>query len=321
MSFRMMTGAAAAMVLAGCTIADVTVPPSDDRLVVEAVLRTDFLRQAILLHRSVREQTSVGEPGAQVVVTGPGGREIIFTETSEPCATISQAHLDSEVAVGVTCYATTVQQGRWVEPGATYDLRVTTTRGEVAVARTTVAGAFRVNGIRTSDAVEPGTPPPACSLPATTPLPLSWTPSAGAWGYLAPLTIFGLSAALPPSYDPPDPLELVGVSVSTSDTTIVLQAEFGVFDRFDYNQELLRVLQAGLPDRTAARVVVAAADRNYINGVRGGTFNPSGQVRISSIVGDGVGVFGSLTPLSFDIYAGTAPDGIPSCLQPPDAVS
>jgi hypothetical protein len=41
-------------------------------------------------------------------------------------------------------------------------------------------------------------------------------------------------------------------------------------------------------------VVVAAADRNYVNWVRGGNFNPSGLVRVPSVRGDGTGVFGSI---------------------------
>jgi hypothetical protein len=46
-----------------------------------------------------------------------------------------------------------------------------------------------------------------------------------------------------------------------------------------------------------AEMVVAAIDRNYLNGVRGGSFNPSGTVRVSSVSGDGVGVFGSIVPV------------------------
>jgi hypothetical protein len=311
MSFRTMTGAAAALLLAGCTIADVTVPPSEDRLVVEGVLRTDQLRQSILLHRSVRELTSAAEPGAEVVVIDASGRGVYFRESGEPCYTISPSYAESEIAVDVSCYVSEVAEGRWVQPGRTYDLRVTTTRGEVALARTTVPGAFSVNGIHTSSRNDQ--PEPPCTLPPGTPLPLSWTPSPGAWGYLSPLIIYGLSGTLPPSYEAPDPLELVGVSVSASDTTIVLPGEFGVFDRFEYTQDLLRALQQGLPDGTAARVIIAAADRNYINGVRGGNFNPSGQVRISSIAGDGVGVFGSLTPRSFVVDVGASSSSVPSC--------
>lgn len=304
--------AAAALLLGACTIADVTVPAGEDRLVVEAVLRTDAPRQTLLLHRSVRDQTSVGEPGAEVVVTGPGGGTYVFQQTSQPCYTISPGYQGSKVSVDVSCYASDPDAGSWVRPGQAYELRVRTARGEVARARTVVPGAFAVNGIATSE--RPDVAEPACTLPPLTPLPVSWTPSPGAWGYLVPLTLYGLGGKFPPSYQVPDPLELVGVSVSASDTTLLLPGEFGVFDRFDYNQDLLRALQAGIPDFTLARVVVAAADRNYINGVRGGSFNPSGQVRISSIVGDGVGVFGSLTSRSFRIHVSSEPSaGAPPC--------
>lgn len=312
MAFRWMMGAGAALVLGGCTLADVTVPPSEDRLVVEAVLRTDVARQAILLHRSVREQSSAGEPGAQVSVTTSGGSEVVFHETDEPCFTISPEYQDSEVVAEATCYLSDLDAGRWVQPGETYDLSVRTTRGELARARTTVPGGFTVIGIRTSGRNDQSEP--RCALPPETPLALNWTPSSGAWGYLAPLTVYGLSAIFPASYEAPDPLELVGVSVSARDTTLLLPVEFGVFDRFSYNQDLLRALQAGLPNASVARVVIAAADRNYINGVRGGNFNPSGQVRISSIAGDGVGVFGSLTPLAFTIDVGANETSLPACL-------
>ncbi|MBD0319449.1 MAG: hypothetical protein ICV87_03885, partial [Gemmatimonadetes bacterium] len=64
-----------------------------------------------------------------------------------------------------------------------------------------------------------------------------------------------------------------------------------------YDNAALTALQSGFPDGVSVHLVVAAADRNYVNGVRGGSFNPSGPVRVSSVTGDGVGVFGSLVPL------------------------
>jgi hypothetical protein len=309
MDSQRMIAAAAALLLGGCTIADVTVPPSEDRLVVEAVLRTDFARQSILLHRPVRDQASGEEPGAEVVVTGPNGLRVVFQESPEACF---RTEPSPDFAVRGTCYFSPAEAGRWVVPSATYDLLVRTTRGEEARARTSVPGAFHVKGIPTSAQTDRSDP--ACSLPPNTPLPVSWSASAGAWGYLSPLTIYGLSGTLPPSYNAPDPMELLGVSVSAADTTLVLPGEFGVFERFDYNQDLMRALQTGLPDGTAARVVIAAADRNYVNGIRGGNFNPSGQVRISSIVGDAVGVFASLVPLAFAVDVGTSPGSLPRCI-------
>jgi Domain of unknown function (DUF4249) len=304
--------AAAAMLLGGCTIAEVVEPPTEDLLVVEAVLRTDASQQFILLHRTVREESTVGESRAEVLVTTSTGERHLFIQSLEACIAVDPAYgsfLPEQV--GGTCYVSAGSFGQWVQPGVTYDLTIRTVRGEIVRGRTTVPGNFTVNGIRTTNRLDSSEP--VCRLPAATPLPVRWSASAGAWGYVAPLTIIGLSSVLPPSYEAPEPLELTGLAVSARDTTLTLPTQFGVFDRFQYNQDLLRVLQQGLPEGTSARVVIAAADRNYINGVRGGTFNPSGRVRISSIVGDGVGVFGSLNALGFAVEVGAPTQLQPSC--------
>lgn len=307
--------AIAALVLAlpACTIADVTVAPGDDRLVVEGVLRTDARTQFILLHRAVQSGVAEGEPGAEVVVTRGDGVRVTFQESSLACYAIDPAYLNSDTPVEIrgTCYASPNAAGRWVNPGATYDLSVRTTRGEEARGRTTVPGNFTITGVPVSRFNDQAAVP--CTLAPATPLPLTWTQSDGAWGYIAPLRIAGLRSVLPDSFNAADPLELIGVSVSSADTSLVLPGEFGVFDRFSFNQNLLRLLQTGLPMGTTARVVVAAADRNYINGVRGGAFNPSGPVRVSSVVGDGVGVFGSLVPLHASLFVSPPFEGRPSC--------
>ena len=50
--------------------------------------------------------------------------------------------------------------------------------------------------------------------------------------------------------------------------------------------------------------MIAAADRNYVNWVRRGAFNPSGIVRVPSLHGDGTGVFGSVVRKRFTVDAG-----------------
>lgn len=290
----------------GCTLADVVVPESEDVLVVEAVLRTDLPYQSILLHRSVRGRASAPEPGAEIVVRGPQGASIRFAE-AECNADLFLYPGDDPLEVRGSCY----YGGGEVLPGATYLLEVGTARGERAGGRTTVPGDFALLGLPfTRREAAAGQP---CAVPPETQLPIRWTPAVGAWGYLAPLRLAGLGAVLPPGADAPDPLELLGLAVSASDTEIVLPAEFGVFDRFQLNQEVLRLLQRGLPAGTRAEVTIAAADRNFINGVRGGSFNPSGRVRISSVTGDAVGVFGSLLPLRLSVWAGPAEEDVPPC--------
>lgn len=308
----MIATAAAALALSACTIADVTVAPGDDRLVVEGVLRSDSRGQFILLHRGVQSGVAAGEEGAEVVVTREDGASIRFQQTDDGCYAVDPAYLQVEDPVEIrgTCYASPDSLQYWVAPGGTYDLTVRTLRGEEARGRTTVPGRFTVAGMelsRVGGVVGP------CTLSPFAPLRLTWTQAPGAWGYIAPLRVSGLQRVLPDSFNAPDPLVLVGVSVSAADTSLVLPAQFGVFDRFSYNQHLLRLLQAGLPAGTTARVVVAAADRNYINGVRGGSFNPSGPIRISSIVGDAVGVFGSLQPLTMEIAVGPRREGTAAC--------
>jgi hypothetical protein len=296
----------------GCTLAEVVVPESRDVLVVEAVLRTDQVQQTIVLHRSVRDGASLPEPRATVAVVRPGGGSVpFFRSESCPIGNLpAGGSSDARLELGVTCYYSHPFHGRWVLPGATYELEIVVGPDERIGGRTTVPGAFALVGLPFDAGIED---PPPCRLPPDSGFELRWTRSAGAWGYIAPLSIHGLSAIAPPGVDAPEPLELTGVAVSAADTSIMLPAEFGVFDRFRGNQELLRLLQRGLPEGTAATVTVAAADRNYINGIRGGTFSPSGQVRISSVTGDGVGVFGSLVPLRGAVEVGPAGGDRPPC--------
>ncbi len=302
-----------ALCLTGCTIADVTTPPGQDRLVVHAVLRTDRAAQPLILYRSVAASEAPAERGAQVVVTRDDGAQFVFNEVSN-AACIPDIPSNPGGTVG-TCYVSPAPLGFWVQPGRRYDLEVTTTRGEVARGRTQVPGAFSLVGVpfEVRESAD-GSAGQQCRLAPGTVVPVTWTQSSGAWGYISPLLIFGLSAhAQSGGFPPPaDPLELVGVAVSSRDTTTLLPDEFGVFDRFNLDQDLLRFLQGGFPNGVNLVLTVSAADRNYINGVRGGSFNPSGQVRISSVVGDGVGVFGSLVPLTARMMVGGS-GAVPSC--------
>ena len=151
-----------------------------------------------------------------------------------------------------------------------------------------------------------------------TPLEVRWTRSAGAWAYVNETSINGLPAALAPENIEveEDPLYLLGLSISASDTTVVFPSEFGVFDRFDLEQDLALRLQRGLPGGTDAQVTIAAVERNYVNWVRGGNFNPSGQVRVSSLRGDGSGVFGAAVLRRFSVVAESPPSVRPDCPLP-----
>ena len=98
--------------------------------------------------------------------------------------------------------------------------------------------------------------------------------------------------------DSPDTLYLLGFAIDAADSTLVFSSEFGIFEFFaatDEERDVIRELRGGLPDGVRATVAMAAADRNWVNWERGGNFNPSGEVRIPSVFGDGTGVFSTTT--------------------------
>jgi hypothetical protein len=189
-------------------------------------------------------------------------------------------------------------------PGEALDLTITLGDGRTLLGALRVPGDFQLDGVS-------GT----CRLEPDTLFDLRWSRSEGAWAYVNETSINGLPGALAAEgiEVEEDPLYLLGLSISASDTTVVFPSEFGVFDRFDLEQDLALRLQRGLPDGTDALVTVAAVERNYVNWARGGNFNPSGQVRVASLRGDGTGVFGAAVVRSFAVVASAAPGGPPDC--------
>jgi len=165
--------------------------------------------------------------------------------------------------------------------------------GDSVMLTVELADGRRLEGVTRIPVAFSLTSPTTCSVPAETLLGLEWTRSAGAWAYVNETTIRGLEEALAPEgiEVEEDPLFLLGLSISEADTTVVFPAEFGLFERFDLDRDLAVRLQRGLPPGTEATISVTAVDRSFVNWARGGDFNPSGQVRVSSLVGDGSGVF------------------------------
>ena len=279
-----------ASLAAGCDLAEVTTAPGEDVIVVEGVLRTDLVTQQVLLHRTVDGALAGGVPGARVTVTGSAG-DVHRLVAGTGCFQIDALYARSDsLDFEGSCYVTAGQDAGWVQPGRSYDLKVEAPDGRVIEGRTQVPGAYALPSVHTDPDLGP-----FCSLAPDSVFSLVWTQSAGAWGYVVDLSISGLTQALGGrGFRVPDPMLVRGVSISQADTTLVLPTEFGVFERLQYDPELLLAIQHGFPEGTRMELVLAAADRNWVNSVRGGSFNPSGLVRISTVVGDGVGVFASL---------------------------
>jgi hypothetical protein len=156
---------------------------------------------------------------------------------------------------------------------------------------------------------------PNCYLEPDTPLEIAWRSTPGAWIYVAETELVGIRDALRQRGIElsRDRLLLLGLAISRQDTTLVLPTEFGLFDRANPDvAEALVALQGGLPAGVVAHLRIAAADRNYVNWVRGGQFNPSGAINVASIRGAGTGVFGSLVHVRRDIETRRR-DGLPDC--------
>jgi hypothetical protein len=287
---------------AACELGEVSMPAGRDVLVVEAVLRAEDGPQHVVIHRSIIDNVVGGEPDAHVVIVTPEGEITLPEAPLETCARHFRSFPRDSLEVRASCYSGPVG----VHAGATYHLRVTTRDGLELRGQTTVPGDF--------DVLQPQLERSgACRLAPQVNFPVVWSASRGAWAYLPTLDISGLRDALAGVTEAPDSLQLTAVAVSAQDTTIALPKNFGLFDRFDLDQNLLRALQDGFPPGVRAEVRVTAADRNYVNGVRGGAFNPSGNIRFSSVVGDGLGIFGSVVVRAFTVEVGDTP-GLPPCV-------
>ena len=282
--------------LAGCELDEVTAPPAEDILVIEAVLRAGRPLQYVLLHRSIDGAMVPGETGARVEVTGEDGRVIRFTEA--PLQACSLIGADDErlgaIELEAVCYVSTPVDAFFVQPGGSYELFVETVAGEVARGRTTLPGSFGfiVPAVR----LRPRTLTADCTFPESI-FQMVWRKAEGAWSYLLMLELRDWSRLVPAEDLGPDPLQLLSVSVSANDTTIVFPTNIGLFQRGELDQRVFAIFENGIPAGVRTRMVVMAAERNYTNAIRGGRFNPSGPVRVSSVVGDAVGVFGGVVPI------------------------
>lgn len=287
----------AACALSACELEEAVVTSAQDVVIAAMYLRTDRSVQTALLHRTRQPGDSTQPvPGALIEVANQAGNALQLRAAPDSMCVLAQS-VTSDIVIG-TCYASDPQVRYDIVPGERYSLRIILPDGGELTATTTVPQDFQV--IRPAARV--------CALPAATRFEAQWTQSPGAWVYAAETNMRGLQQLLAEQgveLDR-DPLRLFGLSVSSADTAIVFPSEFGLFDRFDDDlTEALAAIQGGLPSGVVADVVIAAADRNYVNWERGGNFNPSGVVRIGSVRGDGFGVFGSLVVKSFQIRVGS----------------
>lgn len=293
------------LVLAGCELQGITVATPDDVVIAEVVLRAGASMQTAYLHRTATGG-SARVFDAHVEVTEHGTSQSYVFEAAADSLCLKDQPVVPVPSTG-TCYLARRAGGSsLVRPGGTYSLRIRLPDGRELTGTTRVPGEFEL--VTPADRV--------CGLAPNHIIELTWRAAAGASVYIISTRLSGLRSALRAAGTPiegDDPVDLFGLSITAADTTLSFPDELGLFNRFDSNlHPIMLAIRTGLPANVRVDGVVAAADRNYVNWVRGGNFNPSGLVRISSIQGDGFGVFGSLSLQDFQLWT-EAPHRPPPC--------
>ena len=294
------------LVASGCELEEVTLVDAEDVVVAEVYLNVGQTQSEneirAFLHRTVGTSESVDDLiAAQVIVSRPGGGRRYVLQNAQVDDCVDSAPSLDPGACFILDDTATVDLG----PGDVFELEVTLVDGSSIVGATRVPGDFALDAI-----------PGSCRLPPDNIMTIEWSQSEGAWAYLNETSIRGLPAALEPEWIDvdEDPLYLLGLSISDTDTTITFPSEFGVFNRAELDQDLALRLQQGLPDGTSAEISITAVDRNFLNWARGGNFNPSGQVRVPSLSGAGTGVFGATIGRTFQLFSSSdSIDGVPAC--------
>ena len=299
---------AAPALLAGCDIDEITIVEIEEVVIAEIYVNlaedpTENEIRAYLHHTVGAPGSGLDElPNALIVVRRSDGLTLDLVVTGH------EACLDSLPTVGSgACFLADPAQTPNLSPGDLLEVEVTFADGGTLFGAARVPSSFQIDGISTT-----------CRLDPNTLLPVRWSRSEGAWAYYNEISILGLPDALEPEgiVVVEDPLHLLGLSISDQDTTIVFPSEFGVFDRFDLDQDLSTRLQDGLPTSTRAEVSITAVEGNFVNWARGGNLNPSGQVRVPSLRGDGTGVFGATVNRGFDVVSSDQASPLPDCPIP-----
>lgn len=282
-----------------CELQEITLAEAEDVIVAEVYVAsdTDAVYGTAWIHRTLGSAGSTREVSfADVFLRAESRVSTVRLRLAEP--TVCAGDELPEDFPG-SCYFAGPLDPRFFGPGALVEAIIRLPDGGSITGQTRVPGDYEL--------VAPDIGPRRmCSVEPSQRVAVEWTRSEGAWAYISETQIINLTAALEDTNIEveEDPLLLVGLSVSETDTTIVFPSEFGLFDRVNLGRDLALVLQEGLPFGTQAEVVIAAADRNYVNWVRRGVFNPSGIVRTPSLHGDGTGVFGSVVRQRFTVDAG-----------------
>ena len=311
---RLLVPAALCLGLPGCELDEVTLATPEDIPVAEVYIMVGDGQDQVtaFLHWTLGTRSAQEFRDAEVTLTREDGLVVSLS----PKAMDECLRDGLEEEVDGFCLSTDFDPEGLFQPATAVELKVLLDEDQVLRGATVIPGSIEM--VRPKDLAR-------CALAPGRDLELTWTRSPGVWAYSAETEIENLkdALALEGVEVERDSVALLGLAISDSDTTIVFPKEFGVFERFNLEQEIALALQKGLPQGAVAEVVVGALDKNYVNWVRGGNFNPSGPVRVSSLRGPGIGVIGSVFRRTLRVVGGDPnffPGSlVPSCLSEPDS--
>ena len=260
------------------------------------------------LHRTLSAARADEVEGATVRLSGASGAVVHLEPTDDGAVCLSNDPDDPNEDVG-SCYRAVVSPSPFA-PREVVELEVVLADGGTITGSSRIPDAFHFVGLTHEDG--------HCRLEPDTNYRFKWTEAAGTWSYLSDTWIEGLPEALAGrDIEVPDSLYLTGFGIGEEDTDVLFPGEYGLFDLGDdADTDLLRILDEGLPGGAWAEVAFAATDRNYVNWIRGGNFNPSGIIRIPSVFGDGTGFFGTATQRVLNVRSAPDGDGMPPLCGP-----
>ena len=322
----MLVALAAAPVLGGCALTEVTVTESEDVVIAETQLTINLqndggtsLNVYAYLHRTLSGERADEVEGAIVRVSG-ASNAVVHLEAADsggvclaPLRKEDDEEEDDEFEPDIgSCYRASVAPSPF-SPGETLELEIVVPDGRTLTGVSQVPDDFDFIGLTHEDG--------SCRIEPDTNYRFNWTEAAGTWSYLSDAWIEGLPEALAGrDVEAPDSLYLTGFAIGAKDTDILFPGEYGLFNLGEgANADLLRILDDGLPGGASAEVAFAATDRNWVNWARGGNFNPSGLIRIPSVFGDGTGFFGTATQRKLTVSAEPGGEGKPPLCGPAEA--
>ena len=225
-----------------CELQEITVARSEDVVVAEVYLSSDIdgVSGTAWIHRTLGNAGSRQEMSAADVFLRAESRvSTVRLRPAEPSVCAGDELPDDFPG---SCFFAGPLDPRYFGPGSFVEVIIRLPDGGRITGQTRVPGRYELLSPRTNRRR-------MCSVEPARRLTVEWTRAEGAWAYISETQIINLTAALEDTNIEveEDPLLLVGLSISETDTTIVFPSEFGLFDRPNLGRDLALVLQEGLP--------------------------------------------------------------------------